>query len=204
MAACIIFVDVFLTKTYYISRLFLHRFELEKTNFHRLGIQYHLLQVHVISYKVFKDSDNRQIFLSTCNNDREAALMWLRDEMAQQVYLRLTTYSILHTLHYFIFQISKQYVAIIISYFAILGRQIVFCYNFTYQQYVCYVCNKLLNSGTTYIFTNEYIFSNDHQLSHTCISVMNILVSISAFSLLFWVKAQFFCSLLSHTAYTKL
>ena len=26
-------------------------------------------------YKVFKDSDNRQIFLSACNDDREAALM---------------------------------------------------------------------------------------------------------------------------------
>jgi hypothetical protein len=31
---------------------------------------------------VFKDPDNRQIFLSACNDDREVALMWLRDEMA--------------------------------------------------------------------------------------------------------------------------
>jgi hypothetical protein len=36
----------------------------------------------VKAYKVFKDPDNRQIFLSACNDDREAALMWLRDEMA--------------------------------------------------------------------------------------------------------------------------
>jgi hypothetical protein len=37
------YLDVFLTKTYYISRLFLHQFELEKTNFHRLGTLYPLL-----------------------------------------------------------------------------------------------------------------------------------------------------------------
>jgi hypothetical protein len=36
----------------------------------------------VKAYKVFKDPHNRQIFLSACNDDREAALMWLRDEMA--------------------------------------------------------------------------------------------------------------------------
>jgi hypothetical protein len=36
----------------------------------------------VKAFKVFKDPDNRQIFLSACNDDREAALMWLRDEMA--------------------------------------------------------------------------------------------------------------------------
>jgi hypothetical protein len=34
------------------------------------------------AYKVFKDSDNRHIFLSAYNDDREVALMWLRDEMA--------------------------------------------------------------------------------------------------------------------------
>jgi hypothetical protein len=36
----------------------------------------------VKAYKVFKDSDNRHIFFSAWNDDREAALMWLRDEMA--------------------------------------------------------------------------------------------------------------------------
>jgi hypothetical protein len=36
----------------------------------------------VKAYKVFKDPNNRQIFLSACNDDREAALMWLRNEMA--------------------------------------------------------------------------------------------------------------------------
>jgi hypothetical protein len=36
----------------------------------------------VKAYKVFKDPDNRHIFLSACNDDREVALMWLRDEMA--------------------------------------------------------------------------------------------------------------------------
>jgi hypothetical protein len=36
--------------------------------------------------------DNRQIFLSACSDDREVVLMWLRDEMTKQVYLRLTTY----------------------------------------------------------------------------------------------------------------
>jgi hypothetical protein len=36
----------------------------------------------VKAYKVFKDSDNRHIFLSAYNDDREVALMWLRDEMA--------------------------------------------------------------------------------------------------------------------------
>jgi uncharacterized protein Smg (DUF494 family) len=34
------------------------------------------------AYKVFKDPVNRHIFLSACNNDREAALMWLRAEIA--------------------------------------------------------------------------------------------------------------------------
>jgi hypothetical protein len=34
----------------------------------------------VKAYKVFKDSD--KISLSACNDDRDVALMWLRDEMA--------------------------------------------------------------------------------------------------------------------------
>jgi hypothetical protein len=37
------YLDVFLTKTYYISRLSMHQFELEKMNFHRLGTLYPLL-----------------------------------------------------------------------------------------------------------------------------------------------------------------
>ncbi|CAN6336468.1 unnamed protein product [Urochloa humidicola] len=35
------------------------------------------------AYNVFKDLDNRQIFLSACNDDVESALIWLRDEMAR-------------------------------------------------------------------------------------------------------------------------
>ena len=34
------------------------------------------------AYNVFKDLDNRQIFLSACDNDAESALIWLRNEMA--------------------------------------------------------------------------------------------------------------------------
>jgi hypothetical protein len=34
------------------------------------------------AYNVFKDLDNRQIFLSACDDDAESALIWLRNEMA--------------------------------------------------------------------------------------------------------------------------
>ena len=34
------------------------------------------------AYSVFKDPDNRQIFLSACDDDPESALIWLRNEMA--------------------------------------------------------------------------------------------------------------------------
>jgi hypothetical protein len=33
------------------------------------------------AYNVFKDLDNRQIFLSACDDDAESALIWLRNEM---------------------------------------------------------------------------------------------------------------------------
>lgn len=34
------------------------------------------------AYVVFKDLDNRQIFLSACKDDPESALLWLRNEIA--------------------------------------------------------------------------------------------------------------------------
>ncbi|XP_020401577.1 uncharacterized protein [Zea mays] len=34
------------------------------------------------AYNAFKDLDNRQIFLSACDDDAESALIWLRNEMA--------------------------------------------------------------------------------------------------------------------------
>ncbi|XP_020394824.1 uncharacterized protein [Zea mays] len=34
------------------------------------------------AYNVFKDLNNRQIFLSACDDDAESALIWLRNEMA--------------------------------------------------------------------------------------------------------------------------
>ena len=34
------------------------------------------------AYSVFKDPDNRQIFLSVCDDDPESALIWLRNEIA--------------------------------------------------------------------------------------------------------------------------
>jgi hypothetical protein len=34
------------------------------------------------AYNDFKDLDNRQIFLSACDDDAESALIWLRNEMA--------------------------------------------------------------------------------------------------------------------------
>ncbi|TKV97284.1 hypothetical protein SEVIR_9G484250v4 [Setaria viridis] len=34
------------------------------------------------SFKLFKDPDNRQIFLSACDDDPEVALLWLRSEIA--------------------------------------------------------------------------------------------------------------------------
>ncbi|KAK3122930.1 hypothetical protein QOZ80_8AG0620530 [Eleusine coracana subsp. coracana] len=34
------------------------------------------------AYAIFKNQDNREIFLSACSEDPESAIIWLRDEMA--------------------------------------------------------------------------------------------------------------------------
>jgi hypothetical protein len=36
----------------------------------------------VASYKIFRDHDNRQIFLSSYEEDPEVAFIWLKSEMA--------------------------------------------------------------------------------------------------------------------------